>query len=90
MNNVLASRTDFEGPRLATRPDLASLYNELRHDVHLLKLEMDHRCTLLDRKIDNLQRQLEHETTTQRQCLLSLVSAMVVFAFCMLVALAPG
>jgi hypothetical protein len=45
---------------------------------------------MLELKLDNLQRQLDHETTTQRQGLLTLVGAMVVFAFCMLVALAPG
>lgn len=90
MNNALASRTDFDDPRLAIRHDLASLRQELRHEVRLSKLDTDHRCTMLELKLDNLQRQLDHETTTQRQGLLTLVGAMVVFAFCMLVALAPG
>ena len=47
MNAVLTSSSDFENPKLATRQDLASLRQELGHEVRLLKLDMDHRDTTL-------------------------------------------
>lgn len=86
MNNALASRSDFENPQLATRHDLASLRQELRHEVRLLNLDTDHRCAMLELKLVGLQRQLEHETTTQRVCLRYLVGAMVIASFCVLLA----
>jgi hypothetical protein len=64
----------------------ASLHQELRHEVRLMKLNMDHRIAMLDLTIDSLQRELADAAATQRQCVLALVGAMVFGSFCMLLA----
>lgn len=89
MSAVSANRLDFENPMLATRQDLASLRQELGHEVRLLKLDMDHRYAMLDLKIDSLHRELAHAAATQRQCLLALLGALVVFSFCVILVLMP-
>lgn len=89
MSAVSANRLDFENPMLATRQDLASLRQELGHEVRLLKLDMDHRCAMLDLRIDSLHRELAHAAATQRQCLLALLGALIVFSFCVMLVLLP-
>lgn len=64
----------------------ASLNQELRHEVRLMKLDMDHRVAMLDLTIDGLQRQLADAAVTQRQCVHALVGAMVFSSICMLLA----
>jgi hypothetical protein len=90
MSAVLTSSSDFENPKLATRQDLASLRQELGHEVRLLKLDMDHRYAMLDLKIGNLHRELSHSAATQRQCLLALLGALVITSFCVMLAFMPA
>lgn len=66
----------------------ASLHQELRHEVRLMKLDMDHRIALLDLTIDGLQRQLADAAVAQRQCVHALVGAMIICSICMLLAFA--
>lgn len=66
----------------------ASLHQELRHEVRLMKLDMDHRIAMLDLTLDGLQRQLADAAATQRQCVHALVGAMVISSICMLLAFA--
>ena len=74
---------------LASRPDLVSLRQDLGHEVRLLKLDTDHRFAMLDLKIGNLHRELSHAAATQRQCLLTLLGALVITSFCVMLAFMP-
>lgn len=64
----------------------ASLHQELRQEVRLMKLDMDHRIAMLDLTIDSLQRELADAEATQRQGFRSVIGAMVISSFCMLLA----
>jgi hypothetical protein len=84
--HYLASIAVVDAKEYAMQP--ASLHQELRHEVRLMKLDMDHRSAMLDLTIDGLQRQLADAAATQRQCIHALVGAMVISGFCMLLAFA--
>jgi hypothetical protein len=47
---------------------------------------MDHRIAVLDLTIESLQRELSDTAATQRQCFRTLVGAMLVSSFCVMLA----